>query len=131
VAERETPAIPGVISLTISHSAHNVLRLNLGENQSGQNGDEETGKHLSVSLDPIQLTFTHLVLERCKIIAELEESKRDDQSNGDVGEKAGPLVVGVSPQGNICYHELADCQEWFHSLRLRTVFSWNMNEVAY
>ena len=44
---------------------------------------------------------THLVLQRRKIVTQLEESERDDQGDGNVSEKTSPLVIGVSPKSNV------------------------------
>jgi len=40
-----------------------------------------------------------------KRVVELQESQSDDKSNSDMGKQSSPLVIGVSPQGDIGPHE--------------------------
>lgn len=58
-------------------SSHNVLRLDLGDNQGGKDSDDEQGEHS--------------VLQRSVVFAKLEESERGDQGDSGVTEQAGEL----------------------------------------
>lgn len=86
-------------------TGENILRFNLSEDQSGQNGGEEHGEDL--------------VLESLDRITQLEESQSDNQlrlsiplpssetftdvtyRDSNMSEESCPLVVCVSPQSNV------------------------------
>lgn len=63
------------------------MRLDLGDDEGRKNSDDEDGEDS--------------VLQFSRLVAELEESKTGDQSDDDVREEAGVLVVSVTPEGDI------------------------------
>lgn len=44
------------------------------------------------------------VLQRLNRVVKLEESKGNNKANGEMGEKTSPLIVSVSPKGDISYN---------------------------
>ena len=71
----------------VGHPRHDELGLDLGDDQGGENGNDEDGEDS--------------VLQFSRLVAELEESKTGDQSDDDVREESGVLVVSVTPEGDV------------------------------
>ena len=69
------------------HPRHQVLRFDLSENQGGQNGREENGKHA--------------ILQRSERVVELQKGETDNKSDGNMGKETGPLVIGVTPERDV------------------------------